>query len=183
MANYVYKVKHKYLKPREDNSREIEDYFHKAEGHDDEGYEETLYYINYRLRPESDLVRRWVKMCNDPEWQKISLEKEGQLQKLEEEGLFFDYDPETKHYLLNEEKTDMTDFEMVKIGFTLNEPITKNIIFITTSGNTDYFYNTKILDENCGDIVAKLLEDGIIYKALSPRDAYKRKHKEDNPQA
>lgn len=183
MTNYVYKVKHKYLKEREDSSREIEDYFHKAEGHDDEGYEETLYYINYRLHPENPLVRRWVNTCNDPEWQKISLEKEGQLQKLEEEGLFFDYDTSLKKYVLNEEKTDMTDFEMIKIGFTMNEPVTKFILFITTSGNTEYYYNSKTLDENCPDIIQKLLEDGIIYKALSPREAYKRKHKEDNPRA
>lgn len=176
MKNYVYKVKHKYLKERADASREIEDYFHKAEGHDDEGYEETLYYINYRLTPDSTLVRRWVNMCNDPEWQKESILKEGELAKLEKEGLFFVYDTEQQKYVLDEQNTDMTDFEMIKIGFTMKEPVTKFILFITTAGNTEYYYNSKTLDENCPDIVQKLLEDGIIYKALSPRDAWKRKH-------
>lgn len=77
MRNYVYKVKHKFLKKRADGSREIEDYFKKyisvpndGVEVENDGDEYEIYSIGYLLKEDSALVRGVVNLLNDPNWQK-----------------------------------------------------------------------------------------------------------------
>ena len=179
MKNYCYKVKHKFLKVRDDGSRDIENYFHKYISHDQQtGFNEEIYAIAYRLRPESSIVRGFVALCNDPKWQKAAKIEEN-VDEFAKQGLCFteilDADG-GKTFILQEDEESLKDFEMVRLCVDLIDDETFGYLFILLSDGHTLYYNAKVLEEHMPEIIKGLIDDDVIYKkAIEKKDSKKRK--------
>lgn len=181
MKNYCYKVKHKFLKVRPDGSRDIENYFHKYISHDSQtGFNEEIYAIAYRLRPESAIVRGFVSLCNDPKWQKAAKIEEN-IDEFAKQGLCFsevvDADGSGRTFVLQEDEDSLKDFEMVRLCVDLIDEETFGYLFILLSDGHTLYYNAKVIEEHMPEIIKGLIEDDVIYKkaiekkAKHPRNA------------
>lgn len=180
MRNYCYKVKSKFLKMRDDGSRDIENYFHKFISHDEQtGFNEEIYAIKYRLRPETSIVRGYVNLLNDPKWQKAVKISE-KIDEFAESGILFsevvDKDGSVS-YLVQKTEDFLQDVEMCHLCVDLVDKETFGYLFILLNDGHTLYYNASVLKEHMPDIIKKLIEDDVIYKKVIQKKAENKERK------
>lgn len=183
--NYVYRVKSKYTKVREDGSREIEKHFNKYV--DEEG-NYVVYALPFMVSKDSPIVQGFISTCNDPKWQEENgvFTEEGRKKLEEEYGFYFDYvctDTDgTDIYKMREDEQTLRELCTCQLCVDLDntEPdlkMTNNILYINFGGGSVNYYNANIIKEHIPDI--EWLFEDLIYKSLSPADRAKRKAKQE----
>ena len=173
MLNYCYKIKHSYLKSREDG-RNIEEYFAKFKN-EETGLE--VYSIRYLLPPDTPIVKGIISMFNDHKWQKHVHLSEN-LADYEKEGLFFVKNENDEFYTLREDEEVLKEFGDIRICVDMDEDDnTYGYLFIVLGDGKTLYYNKGVLDDNIPDIIDTLKKEGVIYKVLSPDAKEKRKNK------
>lgn len=147
---YVYKIKHKFTKQRQNNFREIENYgfsFYK----DEEGKEE-IYAISISLSVENDIVQNAKRII---EYFYSNATEEQRKQDFE------GWDFSDNKIVMNEQS--IKNLTQTQLCFCLKGK-TANTLFINGTDGKEY-YNSEILRESIGELIKYLLDNKIIYKA------------------
>lgn len=117
-----------------------------------------------RLSYESEMVQQLVEMYNSKKWQEKVLDELLLEDSFKEMGIifeeFFDENGNEKKVVVeNENFMEMVTIWRLEIDFS-----DSNLLYFTT-GDSSFpyaFYDKKILNEYCGDLIKELKEKGII---------------------
>lgn len=151
---YVYKIKHKFVKARGYlERREIEQFGFVPYKADDD--EELFYALGVKLKENSDLFSRVIQVVEQ-------IFKHATDEQKQEDFELYNFDKDGKMILSEENKKEFTECQLC---FSVNGKFS-NVLFINAPDGLEY-YDTEILKTHIPDVINFLLEQKVIYKAKS----------------
>lgn len=159
---YVYKIKHKFVKEKVySGKREIEDFGFLA--YNSEEDDEIIYALGIKLRVDSLLSLNTIKILE----QIYKHADENQRKEDFSEYVFDEVINENgeKSFKLNVNEKNEKEFTECQLCFSINGKFA-NTLFINAPDGMEY-YDAKVLNENIKEIIQVLLKNKVIYKARS----------------
>lgn len=154
MKTYLYKLKHKYTKEYNLLTK------YGFLPYKDEAEEETFYSIPIKLNKDGAIYKYLVRALEKIYTHATTEERESDFKEYEfTEILNENQERDYKITITPELEKELTECQLCIV----DKNIGANCLFINAPDKVEY-YSTTDLDENCKEIIDRLIEDKVIYK-------------------
>lgn len=164
MLNYIYKIKSKYLKKQEDDSRLIESFgFVRLTNEEDES--ETIYAMPVKVSPESVIVRGLIADLNNPDWQRAAnITHHKRKESFKKEGLEWERKLDGSYKVIETQEL-IDEFSQAHLCVAADKVNTiPQGVLLLQGGDGIFRGSTRTLEIACKSVIDDLIEKGIVYR-------------------